>query len=207
MAIGIIIGARVRKNRHLDGERHHHAARLNRHSERQQLRGMEMDSHPRNRNRERHKTARVIDIPYGLFLSDVVSFLIVAMVLFFVIKKFLGFIVNQKKKLPFRPPRRHLRRLPPKKSFDGNSRSAETAGRSGNKIFNAHIKNRAVTVRFSFWILQKTYFFSFADTPSRSWKESSPGKNPARPSPSTLSREKDPRSGEAGSPGRRSTMR
>lgn len=44
------------------------------------------------------ETARVIDIPYGLFLSDVVSFLIVAMVLFFVIKKFLGFIVNQKKK-------------------------------------------------------------------------------------------------------------
>jgi large conductance mechanosensitive channel len=41
--------------------------------------------------------AKVIDIPYGLFLSEIVSFVIVALVLFIVIKKFLGFVMNIKK--------------------------------------------------------------------------------------------------------------
>lgn len=42
--------------------------------------------------------AKVIEIPYGLFLSEILSFLIIAIVLFFVIKKFLGFMMNMKKK-------------------------------------------------------------------------------------------------------------
>lgn len=41
--------------------------------------------------------AKIIDIPYGLFLSEIVSFLIVTLVLFIVIKKFLGFVMNLKK--------------------------------------------------------------------------------------------------------------
>ena len=41
--------------------------------------------------------AKVIDIPYGLFLSEIVSFVIVALILFIVIKKFLGFVMNIKK--------------------------------------------------------------------------------------------------------------
>lgn len=41
--------------------------------------------------------AKVIEIPYGLFLSEILTFLIVAMVLFFVIKKFLGFMMTMKK--------------------------------------------------------------------------------------------------------------
>lgn len=41
--------------------------------------------------------AKNIDIPYGLFLSEIVSFAIVALVLFIVIKKFLGFVMNLKK--------------------------------------------------------------------------------------------------------------
>ena len=53
--------------------------------------------------------AKVIEIPYGLFLSEILSFLIVAIVLFFVIKKFLGFMMNMKKKdepapAPAEPP-------------------------------------------------------------------------------------------------------
>lgn len=53
--------------------------------------------------------AKVIEIPYGLFLSEIVSFLIIAIVLFFVIKKFLGFMMNMKKEeqappAPVAPP-------------------------------------------------------------------------------------------------------
>ncbi|HQB64924.1 MAG TPA: large conductance mechanosensitive channel protein MscL [Fibrobacteraceae bacterium] len=53
--------------------------------------------------------AKMIEIPYGLFLSEIVSFLIIAIVLFFVIKKFLGFMMNMKKKdepapAPAEPP-------------------------------------------------------------------------------------------------------
>ena len=52
---------------------------------------------------------KVIEIPYGLFLSEILSFLIIAIVLFFVIKKFLGFMMNMKKKdepapAPAEPP-------------------------------------------------------------------------------------------------------
>lgn len=53
--------------------------------------------------------AKVIEIPYGLFLSEILSFLIIAIVLFFVIKKFLGFMMTMKKKdepapAPAEPP-------------------------------------------------------------------------------------------------------
>lgn len=41
--------------------------------------------------------AKVIEIPYGLFLSEILTFCIVAIVLFFVIKKFLGFMMAMKK--------------------------------------------------------------------------------------------------------------
>lgn len=41
--------------------------------------------------------AKIIDIPYGLFLSEIVSFVIVALVLFIMIKKFLDFVMNLKK--------------------------------------------------------------------------------------------------------------
>lgn len=48
-----------------------------------------------------------IVIPYGSFLAQVVDFLIVALVIFFVMKKFLGFLANMRKKeeeKPAEPP-------------------------------------------------------------------------------------------------------
>ncbi len=52
-------------------------------------------------------TARTIEggtksVPYGLFLGDVVNFLILALVLFIFIVKFLGWILRTKKEAP--PP-------------------------------------------------------------------------------------------------------
>lgn len=44
------------------------------------------------------------DIPYGLFIGEVVNFLIVAAALFFIIKKFLGLVVQSKEKAPAAPP-------------------------------------------------------------------------------------------------------
>lgn len=52
-------------------------------------------------------TCNGIVIPYGSFLAQVVDFLIVAIVIFFVMKKFLGFMVNMRKKedeKPTEPP-------------------------------------------------------------------------------------------------------
>ena len=43
-------------------------------------------------------------IPYGLFLADVVSFLILAAVLFVFIVKFLGFVMKAKETAPPAPP-------------------------------------------------------------------------------------------------------
>lgn len=47
-----------------------------------------------------------IAIPYGSFLAQVVDFLIVAIVIFIVMKKFLGFMANMRKKeeAPAEPP-------------------------------------------------------------------------------------------------------
>lgn len=48
-----------------------------------------------------------ITIPYGSFLAQVVDFLIVAIVIFLVMKKFLGFLANMRKKeeeKPVEPP-------------------------------------------------------------------------------------------------------
>ncbi len=45
------------------------------------------------------EVAKIIDIPYGLFISEVVSFFVVAIVLFLVLKKFLGFMTQMRKKL------------------------------------------------------------------------------------------------------------
>ncbi|MGZ3487730.1 MAG: large conductance mechanosensitive channel protein MscL, partial [Isosphaeraceae bacterium] len=44
------------------------------------------------------------DIPYGLFLGDIVNFLIVAAALFFFIVKFLGWIMRFKKEEAKAPP-------------------------------------------------------------------------------------------------------
>jgi len=44
------------------------------------------------------------DIPYGLFLGDIVNFLIVAAALFFFIVKFLGWIMHFKKEEAKAPP-------------------------------------------------------------------------------------------------------
>ena len=44
------------------------------------------------------------EIPYGLFLGEVVNFLIVAFVLFLVMKKLLGWIMAQKKQEAAAPP-------------------------------------------------------------------------------------------------------
>jgi large conductance mechanosensitive channel len=44
------------------------------------------------------------DIPYGLFLGEVVNFLIVALVLFIFIVKFLGWIMKAKKQEAAAPP-------------------------------------------------------------------------------------------------------
>jgi large conductance mechanosensitive channel len=44
------------------------------------------------------------DIPFGLFLGEVINFLIVALVLFIFIVKFLGWVMKSKKKEPAAPP-------------------------------------------------------------------------------------------------------
>jgi len=44
------------------------------------------------------------DVPYGLFIADVVNFLIVALVLFFFVVKFLGWIMKTKKEEAVAPP-------------------------------------------------------------------------------------------------------
>jgi large conductance mechanosensitive channel len=44
------------------------------------------------------------DVPYGLFIGEVVNFLIVAAALFFVIVKFLGFIMRSKEQAAAAPP-------------------------------------------------------------------------------------------------------
>ena len=44
------------------------------------------------------------DVPFGLFLGDVVNFLIVALALFIFIVKFLGFIMRNKKEEAAAPP-------------------------------------------------------------------------------------------------------
>ena len=44
------------------------------------------------------------EIPYGLFIGEVVNFLIVAGVLFFVIVKFLGFLIKSKSADSAPPP-------------------------------------------------------------------------------------------------------
>jgi large conductance mechanosensitive channel len=44
------------------------------------------------------------DIPYGLFLAEVLNFLIVALVLFFVIRKFLGWVLSLRTQQAVAPP-------------------------------------------------------------------------------------------------------
>ena len=44
------------------------------------------------------------EVPYGLFLGEVVNFLIVALVLFFFIVKFLGWVMRTKKEEAVAPP-------------------------------------------------------------------------------------------------------
>src|SRR5262245_47554971 len=44
------------------------------------------------------------EIPYGVFLGEIVNFLIVALVLFIFIVKFLGWIMKAKKEAPPPPP-------------------------------------------------------------------------------------------------------
>ena len=45
-------------------------------------------------------TLRGVEIPYGLFLGEVVNFLIVALALFIFIKKFLGWVLKSKQDAP-----------------------------------------------------------------------------------------------------------
>ncbi len=47
---------------------------------------------------------RGVDIPYGLFLAEIVNFLILAFVLFLFIVKFLGSLMNAKKQAAAAPP-------------------------------------------------------------------------------------------------------
>ena len=52
-------------------------------------------------------TAEGVTIPYGSFIGGIVDFLIVAIVVFLVMKKFLGFMQNMRKKeeeAPAAPP-------------------------------------------------------------------------------------------------------
>ncbi|MDR1760602.1 MAG: large conductance mechanosensitive channel protein MscL [Fibrobacter sp.] len=49
-------------------------------------------------------TPKVVEIPYGIFLNDIVSFLVIALVLFLVIKKFLGFVMRSKEEAAAAPP-------------------------------------------------------------------------------------------------------
>ena len=44
------------------------------------------------------------DVPYGLFIGEIVNFLIVALALFFFIVKFLGFIMRSKEQAEVAPP-------------------------------------------------------------------------------------------------------
>ena len=44
------------------------------------------------------------DVPYGLFIGEVVNFVIVAAALFVFIVKFLGFLVKSKETVPVAPP-------------------------------------------------------------------------------------------------------
>ncbi len=44
------------------------------------------------------------EIPYGLFIGEIINFLIVALALFIFIKKFLGFILKTKEEEPLAPP-------------------------------------------------------------------------------------------------------
>jgi large conductance mechanosensitive channel len=44
------------------------------------------------------------DIPYGLFIGEVINFLIVAAALFFFIVKFLGWVMKTKAQAPAAPP-------------------------------------------------------------------------------------------------------
>lgn len=43
-------------------------------------------------------------VPYGLFLGDIVNFIIIALVLFIFVVKFLGFIMRSKTEAPPPPP-------------------------------------------------------------------------------------------------------
>jgi large conductance mechanosensitive channel len=49
-------------------------------------------------------TIRGQEIPYGLFIGEVVNFLIVALVLFIFIVKFMGWIIKRKKEEKVAPP-------------------------------------------------------------------------------------------------------
>jgi large conductance mechanosensitive channel len=49
-------------------------------------------------------TIRGSEVPYGLFLGEVVNFLIVAFALFIFIKKFLGWVMRQKQQEEAAPP-------------------------------------------------------------------------------------------------------
>ena len=53
-----------------------------------------------------YKTAEGVTIPYGNFIGGIIDFLIVALVVFIVMKKFLGFMSNMRKKeeAPAAPP-------------------------------------------------------------------------------------------------------
>ncbi len=51
-----------------------------------------------------HADVNGIDVPYGLFLGEVVNFLIVSLALFIFIVKFLGFIMRAKKEEAVVPP-------------------------------------------------------------------------------------------------------
>ena len=54
-----------------------------------------------------YTTASGAQIPYGAFIGNIVDFLIVALVVFIVMKKFLGFVQNMRKKeeeKPAEPP-------------------------------------------------------------------------------------------------------
>src|SRR5262245_3998422 len=51
-----------------------------------------------------HTTINGVDIPFGKFIGEVVNFLIVALVLFLFIKKFLGWLMRAKKEEAATPP-------------------------------------------------------------------------------------------------------
>lgn len=49
-------------------------------------------------------SGKPVDLPYGAFLADVISFLVVALVLFLFVVKFLGWIMKAKKAEAATPP-------------------------------------------------------------------------------------------------------